>query len=41
MADKVFVRAVAVAERIIENDYVLVADGAAQRVGEKPSAPRG
>jgi len=37
MADKVFVRAVAVADRIIENDYVLVADGAAQRVGEAPS----
>jgi len=37
MADKVFVGAVALPDRIIENGYVLVADGAAQRVGEEPS----
>ena len=37
MADKVFVGAVAVPDWIIENGYVLVADGAAQRVGEAPS----
>jgi len=37
MADKVFVGAVVLPDRIIENGYVLVADGAVQRVGEEPS----
>ena len=37
MADKVFVGTVALPDRIIENGYVLVADGAVQGVGEEPS----
>jgi allantoinase len=42
MADKVFVGTVVIPERIIENGYVLVADGVVQRVGEgrSPSGER-
>jgi allantoinase len=36
MADKVFVGTVVLADRIIENGYVLVADGVVQRLGDGP-----
>ena len=34
MADQVFVGTVVLSDRIIENGYVLVADGVVHRVGE-------
>jgi allantoinase len=37
MADKVFVGTVILPDRIIENGYVLVADGVVHRVGEEPT----
>ena len=40
MADKVFIGTVVLPDRIIDNGYVLVADGVVHRVGEEP-APAG